>query len=104
MRFQLPACLPILLERLRNEMTRLVTVKALTTIVNSPLKINLGAILPDVLPLLAEFLRKNQRALKVGFAQRFFCIMAYLLISCFVRSYEVAFGKHIMKITEIISM
>uniref|UniRef100_A0A914ZPD0 TATA-binding protein interacting (TIP20) domain-containing protein n=8 Tax=Parascaris univalens TaxID=6257 RepID=A0A914ZPD0_PARUN len=63
---KLPACLPILLERLRNEMTRLVTVKALTTIVNSPLKINLGAILPDVLPLLAEFLRKNQRALKIA--------------------------------------
>uniref|UniRef100_A0A9J2Q9E8 TATA-binding protein interacting (TIP20) domain-containing protein n=1 Tax=Ascaris lumbricoides TaxID=6252 RepID=A0A9J2Q9E8_ASCLU len=51
MRFQLPACLPILLERLRNEMTRLVTVKALTTIVNSPLKINLGAILPDIATL-----------------------------------------------------
>ncbi|KHN71493.1 Cullin-associated Nedd8-dissociated protein 1, partial [Toxocara canis] len=68
---KLPSCLPILLERLRNEMTRLVTVKALTTIVNSPLKINLGAILPEVLPLLAEFLRKNQRALKVRFLPLF---------------------------------
>uniref|UniRef100_A0A0N5AZJ8 TIP120 domain-containing protein n=1 Tax=Syphacia muris TaxID=451379 RepID=A0A0N5AZJ8_9BILA len=63
---ELRLCLPILLERLRNEMTRLVTVKSLTTIVNSPLKINLEAILPDTLLLLAEFLRKNQRALKIA--------------------------------------
>uniref|UniRef100_A0A914VPW0 TATA-binding protein interacting (TIP20) domain-containing protein n=1 Tax=Plectus sambesii TaxID=2011161 RepID=A0A914VPW0_9BILA len=63
---ELGACLPILLDRLRNEMTRLTTVKALTTVVNSPLKINLSPILSDVLPLLAEFLRKNQRALKIA--------------------------------------
>lgn len=63
---KLASCLPVLLDRLRNEMTRLVTVKALTTIVNSSLKINLGIILPEALPLLAEFLRKNQRALKIS--------------------------------------
>ncbi|VDD93477.1 unnamed protein product [Enterobius vermicularis] len=63
---ELRLCLPILLDRLRNEMTRLVTVKSLNTVVNSPLKINLSAILPDSLLLLAEFLRKNQRALKIA--------------------------------------
>uniref|UniRef100_A0A915D5U2 Monoacylglycerol lipase ABHD12 n=1 Tax=Ditylenchus dipsaci TaxID=166011 RepID=A0A915D5U2_9BILA len=42
------------------------TVKALNTIVSSPLKMSeLSKILPDVLPLLADFLRKNQRTLRI---------------------------------------
>ncbi|VDN94136.1 unnamed protein product [Brugia pahangi] len=63
---KLPTCLPIFLDRLRNEMTRLVTVKALTVIVNSPLSISLHSILSDVLLLLAEYLRKNHRTLKIS--------------------------------------
>ncbi len=64
---ELGTCLPILLERLKNEMTRLTTVRALTAVSNSPIvKIDLRDILPAALPLLAEFLRKNQRALKLG--------------------------------------
>uniref|UniRef100_A0A914C839 TATA-binding protein interacting (TIP20) domain-containing protein n=1 Tax=Acrobeloides nanus TaxID=290746 RepID=A0A914C839_9BILA len=59
-------CLPLLLDRLRNEMTRQVTVKALALIVSGPLKVDLSLIISDVLPLLAEFLRKNQRTLRIS--------------------------------------
>jgi cullin-associated NEDD8-dissociated protein 1 len=42
---QLPTCLPIFLDRLRNEITRLATVKALNQIASSPLGIDLRPIL-----------------------------------------------------------
>lgn len=42
---ELPVCLPIFLERLRNEITRLTTVKALTKVASSPLRIDLTPIL-----------------------------------------------------------
>ncbi|CAK1601877.1 unnamed protein product [Parnassius mnemosyne] len=63
---ELAICLPILLERLRNEITRLTTVKALTKVASSPLRIDLRPILSDVVPILGSFLRKNQRALKLS--------------------------------------
>ncbi|CAH2050248.1 unnamed protein product, partial [Iphiclides podalirius] len=63
---ELPVCLPILLERLRNEITRLTTVKALTKVAASPLRIDLKPILSDAVPILGSFLRKNQRALKLS--------------------------------------
>ncbi|XP_053618217.1 cullin-associated NEDD8-dissociated protein 1 [Plodia interpunctella] len=63
---ELPVCLPIFLERLRNEITRLTTVKALTKIASSPLRIDLSPILSDAVPILGSFLRKNQRALKLS--------------------------------------
>ncbi|KAF0288887.1 Cullin-associated NEDD8-dissociated protein 1 [Amphibalanus amphitrite] len=63
---QLPVCLPILLDRLRNEITRLTTVKALTMIAASPLKVDVRVILGEALPILGSFLRKNQRALKLA--------------------------------------
>ncbi|XP_014219728.1 cullin-associated NEDD8-dissociated protein 1 [Copidosoma floridanum] len=63
---ELATCLPIFLERLRNEITRLTTVKALTCIASSPLHINLAPILSDTVPILGSFLRKNQRALKLS--------------------------------------
>ncbi|XP_046857896.1 cullin-associated NEDD8-dissociated protein 1-like [Xenia sp. Carnegie-2017] len=62
---ELHTCLPILLERLRNEITRLTAVKALTLISRSPLNIDLSIILPETMPVLASFLRKNNRALKL---------------------------------------
>jgi len=62
---QLPSCLPIFLERLHNEITRLTTVRALSTIAASPLDIDLRPILPQAIPLLAGFLRKNQRCLRL---------------------------------------
>ncbi|GIY90141.1 cullin-associated NEDD8-dissociated protein 1 [Caerostris darwini] len=63
---ELKVCLPIFLDRLRNEITRLTTVKALTKVAGSPLKINLSPILADSMPILASFLRKNHRALKLA--------------------------------------
>uniref|UniRef100_A0A8C0UJ71 Cullin associated and neddylation dissociated 1 n=1 Tax=Cyanistes caeruleus TaxID=156563 RepID=A0A8C0UJ71_CYACU len=62
----LPSTLQIFLERLKNEITRLTTVKAMTLIAGSPLKIDLRPILGEGVPILASFLRKNQRALKLG--------------------------------------
>lgn len=41
------------------------SVAALTLIAGSPLKIDLRPVLPDAVPILASFLRKNQRALKL---------------------------------------
>ncbi|BES92029.1 Cullin-associated NEDD8-dissociated protein [Nesidiocoris tenuis] len=63
---ELPVCLPIFLDRLKNEITRLTTVKALTKVAASPLSIDLRPILDDGVPLLGSFLRKNQRALKLS--------------------------------------
>jgi cullin-associated NEDD8-dissociated protein 1 len=63
---ELTTCLPIFMERLSNEVTRLSSVKALTMIAASPLCINLTPILNDVIPALGSFLRKNQRALKLN--------------------------------------
>jgi hypothetical protein len=55
-----------LLFRLKNEITRLTVVKALIRIASSELKIDLRPILAESLPILAGFLRKNQRALKLS--------------------------------------
>lgn len=65
---ELPSCLPIYIDRLKNEITRLTCVKALTKIAGSPLEIDLP-ILDEGIPILASFLRKNQRALKLGSLQ-----------------------------------
>ncbi|XP_044761676.1 cullin-associated NEDD8-dissociated protein 1 [Coccinella septempunctata] len=65
---ELPTCLPIYIDRLKNEITRLTCVKALTKIAGSPLEIELP-ILGEGIPILASFLRKNQRALKLGSLQ-----------------------------------
>lgn len=56
--------LPIFVDRLRNELTRVPTIKSLTKIVASPVKIDLH-IVNQILPILGEFLHKNQRVLKV---------------------------------------
>lgn len=63
---ELTTCLPILLDRLKNEITRLTTVKALTKVAGSPLRIDLRPILGEAIPMLGSFLRKNQRALKLS--------------------------------------
>lgn len=63
---ELVTCLPLFMERLRNEVTRLSSVRALTMIAASPLRVNLGPIMGDVIPVLGTFLRKNQRALKLN--------------------------------------
>ncbi|KAM8758930.1 cullin-associated NEDD8-dissociated protein 2 [Rhynchonycteris naso] len=56
----------LLLDRLRNEITRLPAVKALTLVAASPLRLDLQPILAESLPILASFLRKNQRALRLA--------------------------------------
>ena len=62
----LASCLPIFLDRLKNEITRLTAVKSLIMVASSPLKIDLRCILHDSLPVLSSFLRKNQRSLKLS--------------------------------------
>jgi cullin-associated NEDD8-dissociated protein 1 len=61
---KLPALFKVLVERLRNEITRLTTVKAFGEIAGSPLKLDLSAVLGDVIKELATFLRKQNRQLK----------------------------------------
>lgn len=61
---ELGACLPVLLERLRNEITRLTAVKAFATIAESPLQIDLSCVLEQVIVELTTFLRKANRALR----------------------------------------
>ncbi|KAJ1702873.1 hypothetical protein LUZ63_002652 [Rhynchospora breviuscula] len=61
---ELPACLPILVDRMGNEITRLTAVKAFSVIASSPLKINLACILEQVTSELTTFLRKANRALR----------------------------------------
>ncbi|XP_030163305.1 cullin-associated NEDD8-dissociated protein 2 [Lynx canadensis] len=56
----------LLLDRLRNEITRLPAVKALTLVASSPLRLDLQPIVAEALPILASFLRKNQRALRLA--------------------------------------
>ncbi|XP_053530044.1 cullin-associated NEDD8-dissociated protein 2 [Ictalurus punctatus] len=58
--------LQIFLERLKNEITRLTAVKALSIIATSPLKVDIRPILTEGIPILGSFLRKNQRALKLN--------------------------------------
>ncbi|XP_072401896.1 cullin-associated NEDD8-dissociated protein 1 [Diabrotica undecimpunctata] len=84
---ELPYCLPLFLDRLKNEITRLTTVKALTKIAGSPLSIELP-ILPDAMPILGLFLRKNQRALKLTTLQ---------LIDCLIKNYHKDLNENLLK-------
>ena len=63
---ELPYCLPIYVDRLKNEITRLTAVKALIKIAGSPLRIDLSLLLNEAMPLMAAFLRKNHRGLKLS--------------------------------------
>jgi len=61
---QMAACLPVLLERLRNETTRITSLKAFSTIAQSALVIDLSSVCSDAVLECSTFLRKNDRALK----------------------------------------
>ncbi|KAK9750059.1 hypothetical protein RND81_02G170400 [Saponaria officinalis] len=61
---ELPACLPVLVDRMGNEITRLTAVKAFAVIAASPLHINLSCILEIVVAELTAFLRKANRTLR----------------------------------------
>ncbi|XP_010930555.1 cullin-associated NEDD8-dissociated protein 1 [Elaeis guineensis] len=64
LQLELPACLPILVDRMGNEITRLTAVKAFAVIANSPLRIDLSCVLEQVVSELTTFLRKANRALR----------------------------------------
>jgi hypothetical protein len=62
-----PTCIPIFLERLKNEITRLTAVKALNLMASSQIvELDLRVVLGDAISVLSSFLRKNQRALKLA--------------------------------------
>ncbi|CAF0970643.1 unnamed protein product [Adineta steineri] len=63
---QLQSCWPVLTDLLRNEITRLPTVRALTNIVDSPLNLDLQTILIETVPILSSYLRQNHRTLKMN--------------------------------------
>lgn len=85
---------------MKNEITRLTAVKALIRIASSELKIDLRIILADSLPILAGFLRKNQRALKLSslalldILVRLFFYLSIVLIKDFgkLNLVEIAYG------------
>ncbi|KAK6049688.1 hypothetical protein COOONC_12807, partial [Cooperia oncophora] len=64
---QVPTTLELMVERLRNEMTRLYAVRALIMIAESrtPL-VDISPIVPFLLPTFTDFLKKNSRALRIG--------------------------------------
>ncbi|CAF4555104.1 unnamed protein product [Rotaria socialis] len=85
---QLQSCWPILTELLRNEITRLPTVRALTSIVESPLHLDLQIVLVETVPILASYLRQNHRTLKMN------------TLSCLrsmIKLYSKHFNKTILK-------
>lgn len=55
---ELPTALALLLERLKNEITRLFAVKAISRIATSRLNVDISPILADTIKELAGFLRK----------------------------------------------
>ncbi|GMH24451.1 hypothetical protein Nepgr_026294 [Nepenthes gracilis] len=61
---ELPSCLPVLVDRMGNEITRLTAVKAFAVIAASPLHIDLSSVLENVISELTAFLRKANRALR----------------------------------------
>lgn len=91
---ELPHCFPLFLDRLRNEITRLTTVKALTKIAGSPLCIPLP-ILNNAIPILGHFLRKNQRALKLSTLQ---------LIDCVIKNYHDFIDVDLLQSTVIVEV
>lgn len=57
----------LFLERLKNEVTRMVCVRVLIKITNTKFEkpINLYPVFPECLPILAQFLRLNKRSIKI---------------------------------------
>lgn len=61
---ELPSCLPVLVDRMGNEITRLTAVKAFAVIAASPLHLDISCVLVHVISELTAFLRKANRALR----------------------------------------
>jgi cullin-associated NEDD8-dissociated protein 1 len=71
----LQACLKILVERLHNEITRVVAVKSFTQIASSPRNIQFEYESNEAIPVLIGFLRKNQRSLRLCSVE---CLLALI--------------------------
>ncbi|GAM20698.1 hypothetical protein SAMD00019534_038730 [Acytostelium subglobosum LB1] len=61
---QLQPCYAILLDRLDNEITRVITLRTLSKITTSPYKVDVTPLTSKAIDLLSSFLRKNNRQLK----------------------------------------
>ncbi|KMZ65955.1 Cullin-associated NEDD8-dissociated protein [Zostera marina] len=61
---ELPSCLPVLFDRMGNEITRLTAVKAFSVIAASPLHVDLSCVLEQIFSELTTFLRKANRQLR----------------------------------------
>ncbi|KRX21900.1 Cullin-associated Nedd8-dissociated protein 1 [Trichinella nelsoni] len=57
--------LQMLFDRIKNELTRLVGVRAFSVVLKSPLNLSLQSVVCDLVVELTTFLRKNQRSLRV---------------------------------------
>lgn len=86
---ELAICLPIFLERLRNEVTRLSAVKALIMIAGSPLRVNLTPILVSRLEIINFILQFNSVFTNFIRLQQYFqTFFSLQLFNCWVHSYE----------------
>ncbi|XP_038595914.1 cullin-associated NEDD8-dissociated protein 1-like isoform X2 [Tachyglossus aculeatus] len=56
----------IFVEKLKNEISPLSAVKALTLVADCPLKVDLGPLLGEAFPILAPFLQKNEWSLRMA--------------------------------------
>ena len=77
-----------MIELLRNEITRLPTVRSLTNIVESPLKLDLQTVLVETVRILSSYLRQNHRTLKMNTLS---CLRSML------RIYSVHFNETLIK-------
>lgn len=69
--------LPILLQRLQNEVTRLTTLRGLAFVVLSPIQVDLTSILSSAMAELAALLRQKSRVLKQAVLQLLIAIVSW---------------------------
>ncbi|XP_024383560.1 cullin-associated NEDD8-dissociated protein 1 isoform X1 [Physcomitrium patens] len=96
---ELNTCLPLLLERLRNEITRLTAVKAFATIAESPLSIDLSPVLEQVVTELTTFLRKANRTLR----QASLCTLNSLLTAYSNKISPASYKSIVIELSSLIS-
>ena len=58
--------LPLLMDRLQNEITRVHAMKAISAIARSPRHVDISIILPDCVQMLSQLLRQQSRTLKLA--------------------------------------
>ncbi|OQV25143.1 Cullin-associated NEDD8-dissociated protein 1 [Hypsibius exemplaris] len=87
LRDELKQCLPVFVDRLKNEPTRLSTMKALVKVTSSPLRNDVSPVLADLLTLSTGFLRKNLRNLRLATLE---------LIGALSRDYGQGIGAPVM--------